>query len=760
LQEFQEKAEATPNPDLMEIDTKSGSAGTAPFTFTELPRGGTLVEGQTFRAQIGCYPETIKDTMKSEKGVPDLFLLPDDLFDTNLGVSISDAEFPVYFNFYIKSKQCRFICQKHQVRSIVRVLREAIFGPFKLYLEREYPEGREAAGFPDMKREMAFYKIDERWAGGLRLKNMIQLYTFDQDGRVEVDGVTISSVSHNRYRFEANGQMQECKFRAAPPPAPVLPRDVDSESGVFFAPPVFGVTTIGSGHGFDTESKTSGFIIWIDGKGIMVDPPVSSTVWLQENRVNPRLLEDLILTHCHADHDAGTLQKVLEEGRIRIHATETVMDSFVAKYSSLSGLKSSEFRTLFEYQPIRIGVRTTIAGAKFLFKYNLHPIPTVGFDVKFEGESFYYSCDTLYDPAIIQDLHEQGILSKGRMEDLLDVPWGSSLIFHEAGIPPIHTPMSVLADLPEEVRNRIYLVHVSESAIPPESGLRIAVPGTANTLEIPVPTPEKSLAYKILDVVTHTDLFSEMKFSKALECLAITHHCVVEAGEVFIKRGTFGDRFFMILSGEVEVLHESLPQRLVFGRYDYIGETAIILNQPRNADIVARTRTELLYIEKEDFLRFVRDSSLPTIFRRLNVNRSSGARWTFEKHKVLAALSPLQKNQLLCSMVSTKIEEGTYLYRSGETVAWYYLVDSGEVRVSGDDGEAVVGPGAFIGEFGPCYESILHGSEAQALSELSLYKISASDMRAYFSLNPGTFVRTAKSLSDTLRRGRSPRSVV
>jgi hypothetical protein len=55
-------------------------------------------------------------------------LLPDDLVDTNIGVSNTELEFPVYFNFYIKSQMCRFICHKHQVRIIVRVLREAIFG--------------------------------------------------------------------------------------------------------------------------------------------------------------------------------------------------------------------------------------------------------------------------------------------------------------------------------------------------------------------------------------------------------------------------------------------------------------------------------------------------------------------------------------------------------------------------------------------------------------------------------------------------------
>ncbi len=737
----------------MEANIKDSNA----FTITHLPRGGTLVEGQGLRLQIGSYPETIKDTMKSEGGVPNLYLLPDDLFDTNLGVSNNEVEFPVYFNFFIKGQPCRFICHKHQVRPLIRVLREAVFGPFKLYLEREYPEGAKSAGFPDMRKEMVFYKMDPKAPGGrLRLKHMIRFLTFDDHGRLDLDGVTLTSLGRNRYRIDAQGQTQEVEFRASrealAPAAAATVVEAGEHQG-YYVPPTFGVTVIGSGHGFDADSKTSGFIIWVDGKGILVDPPVDSTEWMRQHRINTRLIEDLILTHCHADHDSGTLQKVLEEGRIRIHTTETVMNSFMAKYCALTRLKPSEFRSLFEFSPVLIGPRQTICGARFLFKYTLHPIPTLGFEVDFENESFYYSCDTLYDPEIIRSMHDQGWLSKGRMDDLLRVPWNSSLILHEAGIPPIHTPISVLAAQPDDVKSRMYLTHVSASAIPADSGLRLATPGPANTLEIPVPTPQKSLASRILDVVCHVDLFADMKMKKAAEALAITRHCVVEAGETIIKRNTFGYRFFMILSGEVEVIHESLPRRLFFSRYDYIGETALILNQPRNADIVARTTTELLYIEREDFLRFVRDTPLPEIVRRLDQNRSIGARWTFEKHRILAAMSPHQKNQLMCTMRGETIPAGSYLYRAGEEVRWYYLIDSGEVRVRRGDEQVILGPGGFVGEFGPSYECSHHSSEAQAHTEMAVYKIAIEDMRAFFRSNPGTFVRMSKSLEKSLRLG-------
>jgi len=76
----------------------------------------------------------------------------------------------------------------------------------------------------------------------------------------------------------------------------------------------------------------TGFVIWINGKGVMVDPPPHSSLLLRMMGIPPRLIDTLILTHCHADHDAGTLQKVLEEGQVTIMATKTVIGSFVAKY--------------------------------------------------------------------------------------------------------------------------------------------------------------------------------------------------------------------------------------------------------------------------------------------------------------------------------------------------------------------------------------------------------------------------------------------
>ena len=83
-----------------------------------------------------------------------------------------------------------------------------------------------------------------------------------------------------------------------------------------FTPPEFGITFLGTSHGFDGGGTTSGFVVWMHGHGVMVDPPPHSARVLRQNGILPRQIDYLVLTHCHADHDAGTFQKILQERKV------------------------------------------------------------------------------------------------------------------------------------------------------------------------------------------------------------------------------------------------------------------------------------------------------------------------------------------------------------------------------------------------------------------------------------------------------------
>jgi CRP-like cAMP-binding protein len=83
----------------------------------------------------------------------------------------------------------------------------------------------------------------------------------------------------------------------------------------------------------------------------------------------------------------------------------------------------------------------------------------------------------------------------------------------------------------------------------------------------------------------------------------------------------------------------------------------------------------------------------------------------------------------------------------------YYLVDQGSIEVIRGTQRAVLGPGALVGEFDPGLSREHHGLEVVARSPLEVYRIEADEMRAFFGQNPGTLIRLAKHLDDTLRQG-------
>ena len=74
-------------------------------------------------------------------------------------------------------------------------------------------------------------------------------------------------------------------------------------------------------------------------------------------------------------------------------------------------------------------------------------------------------------------------MSKGRADDLRNLPLqDTDCLLHEAGAPPIHTPLDELMKLPPKVKKHMYVVHTSN--LPEDCGLRVAPTGTAGTIRL------------------------------------------------------------------------------------------------------------------------------------------------------------------------------------------------------------------------------------------------------------------------------------
>lgn len=83
------------------------------------------------------------------------------------------------------------------------------------------------------------------------------------------------------------------------------------------------------------------------------------------------------------------------------------------------------------------------------------------------------------------------------------------------------------------------------------------------------------------------------------------------AGAVFIREGDPGDRFYVIVDGEVSVASAGRELRRQ-GPGSYVGEIALLRDVPRTATVTAATDVRLLALEREEFLAAVTGSPRST----------------------------------------------------------------------------------------------------------------------------------------------------
>jgi len=87
--------------------------------------------------------------------------------------------------------------------------------------------------------------------------------------------------------------------------------------------------------------------------------------------------------------------------------------------------------------------------------------------------------------------------------------------------------------------------------------------------------------------------------------LACTHE--FKTGDTIIAEGTPGDTFFILMEGEISI-EKTAPdggqhQLITLAEPgDFFGEMAIVDVRPRSASAVARSRTRILSISKDDLL--------------------------------------------------------------------------------------------------------------------------------------------------------------
>ncbi len=694
-----------------------------------LPRGGYLVNTPAGLFQFGSPPETIKDTIPSMHGVPTTFILPSKFFNWIKGISIAELEFPIYYNYFLKKKKTRIICNKQQEETITVVLIQSLFGPDKIDFSNDFPENPDFG--QNIQREMAYFKI-------MKLEDVVEFSLFENNS-ISIENIKINIDSSNNFEIKwDNDHIYHIPGNIEYKPKYLIGEKLSEP----FKPPLFGMTCLGPSSGFDPEENTSGFILWINHTGIMIDPPVNSTEWLLDSNVSPKFIDSIILTHCHADHDAGTFQKILEEEKITIYTTETILNSFLKKYSALTDVSEKYLRSLFDFYPIVIEEPLFIHGACFRMIYSLHSIPSIGFRVDFQNKSLAYSSDHNNDPALHQKLYNEGVIDTDRFNQLKKFPWDSSIIFHESGLPPLHTPMEFLNSLPKNTKKSVHVYHIPVKAFPKKTDLKLAKFGMENTIYFHSDHPEFETSYRIIGLLKHIDLFKSLSVGKVQEFIGIVQKAKFKKNSIIIEKGTVGDRFYIIYSGNVAVFDADGNKSKVFGAYDYFGETALLTNDKRTKNVVAISDVSLYYLEKTRFFNFIKNTEIKNVLTKL-VNIRNDETWKlFNESKFIKIFTPTQR--ILFETIlnqETRQGHGT-LINEGRNIDKIYIIRKGNVVVKkGNANVAILQHGDLVGMTSSIYYKRESKYSFEYSNDISLYSIDYENYIKFLEQNPGLIMK-------------------
>ncbi|HUT54138.1 MAG TPA: cyclic nucleotide-binding domain-containing protein [bacterium] len=108
-----------------------------------------------------------------------------------------------------------------------------------------------------------------------------------------------------------------------------------------------------------------------------------------------------------------------------------------------------------------------------------------------------------------------------------------------------------------------------------------------------------------LELLRQTDLFQGLTPDELGKITGISAKESHEAGAVVFEEGQTGERFYLILKGEVRI-SKLIPgvgeeALVILKKGSYFGEMSLIDNQPRSAHAICNKPSELMVIERADF---------------------------------------------------------------------------------------------------------------------------------------------------------------
>ncbi len=202
-------------------------------------------------------------------------------------------------------------------------------------------------------------------------------------------------------------------------------------------------------------------------------------------------------------------------------------------------------------------------------------------------------------------------------------------------------------------------------------------------------------------------------------------------GESVFEQGTVGDRFYIVYSGKIRILHTNHLNKEVNlglrGRGDHFGETALVTERPRNTTARASEDSVLIVFDREAFNRFL--FAKPELRQEFDKFIKYTSIYHFLKTcSDLSVASPKELQSLTRQFKLEFFKENEMVFRQGAEPDKFYLIESGKLKVVRWETERpeiinFMREGQFFGEKALIEDSVRY-ADVVCLTDCTLFSMS------------------------------------
>lgn len=219
------------------------------------------------------------------------------------------------------------------------------------------------------------------------------------------------------------------------------------------------IRMIGTGSAFAKKYFNNNALVTCNGYTLMIDFGITAPLAMYHMNVPLDLIDGVFVTHLHADHIGGFEELMLRlKFNYRKKPSLFIEENLIEplwNHSLKGGLEfGAEGRQslddFFHLVPLKVGVVQDIhPGFTLELLPTKHFLDMPSYSLIINGDLFY-SGDTVFDPQLLQAVHERGC----------------SYLLHDCqldGHGLVHATLAELLTLPEAIQHKLWLMHYGDN---------------------------------------------------------------------------------------------------------------------------------------------------------------------------------------------------------------------------------------------------------------------------------------------------------